>query len=131
MRNGLPSLYSDPKMKIAFPEKSIKAIYKTRKNLKESYPPIISINKKSVCCSISNCNKRCDICTNFMIFDNSFKCVTAGKYYEVRLTLSCNSADVITLTLFHPILNTPTISSETAIDLKFGVVLVHDKRAKF
>ena len=77
-------------MKTVFPEKSIKAIYKTGKNLKESSPsPAISINKKS--------NKRCDTCTNFMIFDITFKCAATGKYYKVKWTLSSNSTNVVYL----------------------------------
>ena len=39
IKNRLPLLYSDPKMKIAFAEKSIKAIYKRGKNLKEMLSP--------------------------------------------------------------------------------------------
>ena len=85
-------------MKTVFPEKSIKAIYKTGKNLKESSPsPAISINKKSNCCSIINCNTRCDTCTNFMIFDITFKCAATGKYYKVKWTLSSNSTNVVYL----------------------------------
>ena len=30
--------------------------------------------------SISNCNKRCDICTNLMVFDTTFQCTATGKY---------------------------------------------------
>ena len=37
VRNRLPLLLSDPKMKIAFPGKSIKTIYKRGKNLKEIF----------------------------------------------------------------------------------------------
>ena len=33
-------------------------------------------------------------CTNFMIFDNTFKCTTTGKYYKVKGTLSCNSVNM-------------------------------------
>ena len=39
IRNRLPLLYSDPKMKIVFPEKSIKTIYKRGKNLKQILSP--------------------------------------------------------------------------------------------
>ena len=96
IRNRLPLLYSDPKMKIAFPEKSIKAIYRRGKNLKEilstsSFPP----TKNLIVGSIKNYNKRCDLCTNFMVFDNIFKCTTTGKYYKVKGILSCNSANVV------------------------------------
>ena len=47
--------------------------------------------------SVSNCNKRCDICTNFMVFDTGFKYTATGKYYNVKGTLSCNSVNVVYL----------------------------------
>ena len=73
-------LYSDPKMKIVFPEKSIKAIYKRGKNLKKCLSlSLFPSTKKLTLGSISNCNKRCDICTNFMVFDHTFKCTATGK----------------------------------------------------
>ena len=37
--------------------------------------------------SISNCNKRCDICTNLMVFDTTFRCTATGKYYKVYLVI--------------------------------------------
>ena len=54
----------------------------------------------------------------------------------MQLTILYNLAimrvNVINLNLFHPILNTPTISSsEIAVDLTLAVVLVNDKRATF
>ena len=47
--------------------------------------------------SISNCNKRCDICTNFMAFCTTFKCTATGKYYKVKGTLSSSSVNVVYL----------------------------------
>ena len=35
--------------------------------------------KNQIVGSIFNCNKRCDICTNFMVFDKTFKCTAKGK----------------------------------------------------
>ena len=72
-------------MKIVFPDKSIKAIYKRRKNLKEILSPSSFPSTKNLAVgSISNCKKRCDICTNFMVFDNTFKCTATDKYYKVK-----------------------------------------------
>ena len=82
-------------MKIVFPEKSIKAIYKRGKNLTEILSPAsFPSTKNLIVGSISNRIKRCDICTNFMVFDNTYKCTAAGKYYKFKGTLSCNSANV-------------------------------------
>ena len=85
-------------MTIAFPEKSIKAIYKRGKNLQEilsffSFPS----TKNLIGGSISNSNNRCDICTNFMVFNNSFKCMATRKCYKIKGNLSCNSDNVIYL----------------------------------
>ena len=98
LRNRLPLLYSDPKMKIVLTEKLIKTIYKTGKNLKEiltlsSFPS----TKKLIVGSISNCNKRCDTCTIFMVFDNTFKYTATVKYHQVKGTLSCKSVNVVYL----------------------------------
>ena len=79
-------------MKIVFPEKSIKAIYKKGNNLKEILTPSSFLHhfhqKNLIVCSISNCNKRCDICTNFVVFENTFKCTAADKFYKFEGILS-------------------------------------------
>ena len=84
-------------MNIVFPDKSIKAIYKRGKNLKEILSPSSFPSTKNLTVgSISN-YKKSDICTNFMVFDNTFKCTATGKYYKVKRTLSCNSVNVVYL----------------------------------
>ena len=94
----MPLLFSDPKMKYFLPEKSIKAIYKRGKNLKEILSPSsFPSTKHLIVGSVSNCNKRYDICTNFMVFHTTFKCTTTGKDYKVKETLSCNSVTVVYL----------------------------------
>ena len=94
-KNRLPLLYSDPKMKMVFLEK---AIYKRGKNLKEILSPSsFPSTKNLIVGSISTCNKRCHIRTNFMVFHTTFKCTAAGKYYKVKGTLSCNSLNVVFL----------------------------------
>ena len=91
-------LYGDPKMEISFPEKSIKAIYKRGKNLKETLSPSsFSSTKNLIVGSVRNCNERCDICSNLMIFHNTFKCTATSKYYKVKGTLSYNSVNLIYL----------------------------------
>ena len=53
--------------------------------MKEVLPPSsFPSTKNLIVGSISNCNKECVICTNFTVFDSTFKCTTAGKYYEVK-----------------------------------------------
>ena len=98
LRNRLPLLHSNPKMKIIFTEKSMKAIYKRGKSLKEILTPSsFPSTKNLIVGSISNCNKRCDTRTIFMVFDNTFKCTATTKYYKVKGTLSCNSVSVVYL----------------------------------
>ena len=75
IRNRLPLLQSDPKMKMIFLEKSIKGIYKRGKNVTEILSPSSFPSTKNLIFGlIGNCNKRCDICTNFMVFDTTFNC---------------------------------------------------------
>ena len=96
IRNRLPLLQSDPKMKMIFLEKSIKGIYKRGKNVTEILSPSSFPSTKNLIFGlIGNCNKRCDICTNFMVFDTTFNCTETGNYYKVKGTLSSNSVNVV------------------------------------
>ena len=98
IRNRLSLLHSDTKMKMVFPEKSIRATYRRGKNLKEILSPSsFPSTKNLIVGSISNCNKRCDIWTNFMVFDTTFKSTATGNYYKAKGTLSCNSVNVVYL----------------------------------
>ena len=51
--------------------------------------------KNSESC-ITSC-KKCDICKNYLITDNKFKCKVTGRFYNVRGNLCCNSSNVIYL----------------------------------
>ena len=67
-------------MKIVFLENTIKAFYKRGNNLKEILSPSsFPLTKNLIVGSISNCNKRCHTCTNFIVFENNFKCTTTDK----------------------------------------------------
>ena len=44
--------------------------------------------------SITSCNN-CDICKNYMIFDNTYICTVTGKSYYIRGQLNCESINVI------------------------------------
>ena len=61
------------------------------------FPSSFPSTKNLFAGSVSNCKKRCDICTRFMVFDNTFKCTATGKYYKVDGTLFCSSANVVHL----------------------------------
>ena len=46
--------------------------------------------------TIVSCNK-CDICKNFLITDNKFRCTVKGKTYFIKGMLSCDKCNVIHL----------------------------------
>ena len=73
------------------------AIYKRNKNFKELIAPSTYPKKTNTrTSSITNCNN-CDICKNYMIFDNSFTCAATGKSYFIRGQLNCESINAIYL----------------------------------
>ena len=72
IRNRIVLLYSDPKMKVDFTV--IKTIYERGKNLKETLSPLLFPSTENLIVGlISTYSKRCDICANFMVFDNIFR----------------------------------------------------------
>ena len=85
-------------MKKIFPEGSITTICKRGKNLKEILSPSLYPKKPKAprISYIVSCTK-CDICRNFLICENRFKCKASGKSYFVKGNPNCNSANVIYL----------------------------------
>ena len=82
---------------IDFTKDCFSTIYKRNKNLKELIAPSIYPKKTNTrTSSITNCNN-CDICKNYMIFDNTFTCTATGKSYFIRGQLNCESINVIYL----------------------------------
>ena len=86
IRNNLPILYSDPKIKNLFPEGSI--------NVASMFPQA-QVESHSM---VSKCkSKRCDICQNYLVRKNEYTCTVTGKTYKVRGKLCCASSNVIYL----------------------------------
>ena len=84
-------------MKKIFPSKSTKTLYRREKNLKEILSPsLFPVKPKNSENCITSC-KKCDICKNDLLTDNTFKCKVNGRFYKVRGNLSCNSSNVIYL----------------------------------
>ena len=81
-------LHTDENMKKIFPSKSIKTLYRREKNLTETLSPSLfpAKPKNSKSC-ITSC-KKCDICKNYLLTDNKFKCKVTGRFYNVRGNLS-------------------------------------------
>ena len=97
IQNNLSILHTDENMKKIFPSKSIKTLYRREKNLKEILSPsLFPAKPKNNESCITSC-KKCDICKNYLITDNKFKCKVTGRFYNVRGNLCCNSSNVIYL----------------------------------
>ena len=97
IQNNLSILHTDENMKKIFPSKSIKTLYRRGKNLTKILSPSLfpAKPKNSESC-ITSC-KKCDICKNYLITDNKFKCKVTGRFYNVKGNLRCNSSNVIYL----------------------------------
>ena len=97
VKKYLPLLHSDENLKELFPASVFNTIYRRNKNLKELLSLWLFPNRKSTKSnSIISCNS-CDICKNYMVFENMFTCTVAGKKYLVKGKLHCNSCNVIYL----------------------------------
>ena len=97
VKKYLPLLYSEKNLKELCPSSAFNTIYRRNKNLKDLLSPSLFPNKKSTKSnSISSCNS-CDICNNYMVFENMFTCIVTGKKYFVKGELQCNSCNTIYL----------------------------------
>ena len=82
IKKHLPLLYCDADMKDIFPERSVKALYRRGKNLKEILSPsCYPIKKDQHHSCVTKCNGRCDLCKNFMEFSDTFKGELRAKFY--------------------------------------------------
>ena len=65
----LPIWYSNQQILDILPHNTISAIYKKNKNLREILSPSLSpTTTKQNECYIKECNKKCDICKNVLVF---------------------------------------------------------------
>ena len=95
IQNNLSIPHTDEDMKKLFPPDSITTIYRREKNLKETLSPTLfppKFNKTESL--VSNCNK-CNICKNYLISDNKFKCKVNVRVHSNRGSLSCNRPNVV------------------------------------
>ena len=99
LNDNLHILYGDPEMKKVFPEWSASVTYRRGEYLKELISP--SVYRRTVTESasrVSKCSKsRCDICKNYMVFQNRFTCTVTDKIYKVRGDLTCKGDKVVYL----------------------------------
>ena len=93
VKKYLPLLHSDENLKELFPASAFNTIYRRHKNLKELLSPLLFPNRKSTKSkSIISCNS-CDICNNYMLFENMLTCTVTGKKYFIKRELHCNSCN--------------------------------------
>ena len=97
VKKYLPLLHSDENLKELFPASAFNTTYRRNKNVKELLSPLLLPNMKSTKSNSNiSCNS-CDICNNYMVFENIFTCTVTGKKYFVKGELHCNSCNVIYL----------------------------------
>ena len=90
-------LHNDDALKTGFPKGCFSTIYKRNKYLKELIAPSVYPKKINTrISSITSCNN-CDICKNYMVFDNTFISTVTGESYFIRGQLNCEGINVIYL----------------------------------
>ena len=81
-----------------FPSNTINVTYKRAKNLREHISPSLFPRVYNQHFSSSEkCQKRCDICTNFLVASTEFTCFATKRKYKVKGILKCTSKNVIYL----------------------------------
>ena len=95
IKKHISILHNDDALKTVFPKGCFSTIYKRNKNLKELIAPSVYPKKiNTTRSSITSCNN-CDICKNYMVFDNTFICTVTGKSYFMKGQLNCESINAI------------------------------------
>ena len=97
---GNVHLLHSPALEGLFANNSVIPAFRRGKNLKEIVAP--SKFKKNQIdrpnpLGCVKCTRRCDLCQNFMIESDSFKCLATGKRYKIKQTLNCTSNNVVYL----------------------------------
>ena len=88
IKNNLPLLYSDPDMRVVFPEDSINVMYRQEKNLKALISSSLFLShslQQNHSLWLSKSGKKCDICDNFLVCRKEFTCKITGKTYTEEI----------------------------------------------
>ena len=94
-------LESNQVVREIFPAKSVIPAYRRTKNLKDILAP--SKFKRSrnhdeaENCGCFKCNKRCDLCCNYLLEAGEFSSFATGRSYQIKQNLGCNSTGIIYL----------------------------------
>ena len=95
IKKYLPVLDSNQNMLKNFPSNTINVTYKRGKNLRELISPSLFprvYNQHSS--SSEKCQKRCEICTNFLFASKEFTCFATKGKYKVKGILKCTSKNI-------------------------------------
>ena len=82
-------LQSSPEVKEIFPSKSIFPAYRRTKNLKEMLAPskfqaTSCRNQREESGGCSKCDKKCDLCKNYLIQASKFQSSATGRHYPIQ-----------------------------------------------
>ena len=81
-----------------FSHDTISVTYKRNKNLREILSPsCFPRTTKQYECFVKECNKKCDICRNFLVVSLDFTCFATTRKYKIKGILRCDSRNVIYL----------------------------------
>ena len=98
IKKHLPVLHSNQNMLEIFSSNTINVTYKGGKNSRELISPSLFPRVHNQHSSSSEkCQKRCDICTNFLVASTEFTCFATKHKYKVKGILKCTSKNVIYL----------------------------------
>lgn len=103
IRKHMPILNSSPILGEIFNDNSIIPAFRRRKNLKELLAPSKSHSSASENSFIEDvpgcfkCDKKCDLCQNYLKESNTFSSFETGKSYRIRQKLTCTSSHLIYL----------------------------------
>ena len=89
-------LQFSPEVKEIFPCKSIFPAYRRAKNLKGMLAPskfqvASTRNQREENGGCSKCNKKCDLCKDYLIQASKFQSSATGRQYPIQKKLSCSS----------------------------------------
>ena len=97
IKKHISILRSDDVLKTLYPKDCFSTINKRNKNLTEFIAPSIYPKKRNTRTSTITSYNNCNVCKNYIIFDNTFICTVTGKSYFMRDQLDCESINVIYL----------------------------------
>ena len=95
IKKHLPVLHSSHKMLQIFPENTVNVTYRRNKNLKELISPSLLPRTIKENYSIEKCNRRCDICKNFLVLSTEFTCYATKRKYKIRGFLTWNTKNYL------------------------------------